>query len=81
VITIVDECLGRYDGPYLFGETPSLADAMFAPVCTRFRTYDVSLSRRTEAYRDTILAWPLMEEWAAEAAREPDEIEELDMEF
>lgn len=81
IITIVDECLARYDGPFLFGETPSLADAMYAPVCSRFQTYDVPLSRKTALYRDTILAWPLMQEWVAEAAREPDEIEELDMEF
>ena len=81
IITIVDDCLARYDGPYLFGERPSLADAMFAPVCTRFQTYDVALSRRTATYRDTILAWDLMVEWAEAAANEPDEIEELDMEF
>lgn len=81
IITIVDECLSRYDGPYLFGERPSLADAMFAPVCSRFQTYDVTVSRRTATYRDTILAWPLMAEWTEAALSEPDEIEELDMEF
>ncbi len=81
IVTIVDECLSRYDGPYLFGERPSLADAMFAPVCSRFRTYDVPVSRQTATYRDTILAWPLMEEWTEAALSEPDEIEELDMEF
>lgn len=81
VVTIFDECLTRYGGPYLFGARPSLADAMFAPVCTRFRTYDVPLPDRAAGYRDTILAWPLMMEWAEEASGEPDEIEELDMEF
>ncbi len=81
IVTIVDECLSRYSGPYLFGETPSLADAMLAPVCTRFVTYDVPVSDRTAAYRDTILAWPLMQEWTEAALAEPDEIEELDMEF
>lgn len=81
IVTIVEDCLGRYGGPYLFGKTPGLADAMYAPVCTRFRTYDVALTPQVAAYRDTILAWPLLIEWTEEAEREPDEIEELDMEF
>ncbi|MGU3538822.1 glutathione S-transferase family protein [Methylobacterium sp. A54F] len=81
IVTIFDDCLDRYGGPFLFGDHPTLADAMYAPVCTRFRTYDVDLPPRAAAYRDHILAWPLMTEWAAAAAAEPDEIEELDMEF
>lgn len=81
IVTIFDDCLDRYEGPYLFGARPCLADAMFAPVCTRFRTYDVALPPRAAAYRDTILHWPLMVEWAEAAADEPDEIEELEMEF
>ena len=81
IVTIFDDCLARYDGPYLFGERPTLADAMYAPVCTRFRTYDVKLPPRATAYRDAVLHWPLMVEWAEAAAEEPEEIEELDMEF
>ena len=81
IVTIFDDCLDRYEGPYLFGDRPCLADAMYAPVCTRFRTYDVALPPRAAAYRDTVLHWPLMIEWAEAAADEPDEIEELEMEF
>ena len=81
IVTIFEDCLERYGGPYLFGKTPSLADAMYAPVCTRFRTYDVPLPPLAAAYRDTILEWPLLIEWIEEAEREPEEIEELDMEF
>ncbi|AWN40593.1 glutathione S-transferase family protein [Methylobacterium durans] len=81
IVAIFDECLTRYEGPYLFGEAPTLADAMYAPVCTRFRTYDVALPPRANAYRDTILSWPLMVEWTEAAMNEPEEIEELDMEF
>jgi len=81
IVTIFDDCLDRYEGPFLFGAKPCLADAMYAPVCTRFRTYDVALPPRAAAYRDTILHWPLMVEWAEAAADEPDEIEELEMEF
>ena len=81
IVTIFDDCLDRYEGPFLFGRRPSLADAMYAPVCTRFRTYDVTLPPRATAYRDAILHWPPMIEWAEAAAQEPEEIEELDMEF
>ena len=81
ITTIFQDCLARSGGPFLFGARPNLADAMYAPVCTRFRTYDVALPYTAESYRDTILDWELMREWSAEAATEPDEIEELDMEF
>ena len=40
VIEIWSDCLRRYGGPWLFGER-SMADAMYAPVVTRFKTYDV----------------------------------------
>src|ERR1700744_4601521 len=43
VIAVWRECLMTYDGPYLFGDKPSMADAMYAPVATRFMTYDVRL--------------------------------------
>jgi glutathione S-transferase len=54
---------------------------MYAPVCTRFLTYDVELDDRSAAYCDAIMALPAMQEWIAAAAREPDELEELDVEF
>ncbi len=81
ICAIFEDCLSRSGGPYLFGARPTLADAMYAPVCTRFRTYDVALPFTAATYRDTILAWDLMNEWAALAESEPEEIEELDMEF
>ena len=81
IVTIWNECLVTYGGPYLFGETLSLADAMYAPVCTRFNTYDVKLDAGCDAYRRRILALPQMREWIAAAQDEPDELEELDVEF
>jgi glutathione S-transferase len=75
------DCLATYGGPFLFGAQRTLADAMFAPVVTRFITYDVSLDDACAAYCRTILAMPEMQEWTAKALAEPDEIEELDMEF
>ncbi len=81
VTTIWKECLDQYGGPYLFGAKPGAADAMYAPVCTRFLTYDVALDKVSAKYCDTIMALPAMHEWVAAAKLEPDELEELDVEF
>ena len=75
------ECLEAYGGPYLFGQTLTMADAMYAPVCTRFATYGVALDPACAAYSERILAWPAMQEWIAAAKQEPDDIEELEVEF
>jgi glutathione S-transferase len=77
---IWSECLSTYGGPYLFGAL-SVADAMYAPVCTRFRTYAVDLDPALTAYCETIFEWPLMREWTEGALAEPDEIIELEVEF
>jgi glutathione S-transferase len=78
--TIWTECLSRYGGPYLFGKL-SVADAMYAPVCTRFRTYAVPLEGALARYSERILEWPLMQEWTVGALAEPEEMIELDVEF
>jgi glutathione S-transferase len=80
ILSIWRGCLTAYKGPFLFGE-PSLADAMFAPVCSRFKTYDVKLDSETAAYCDRMLATKSMQEWTAAAMEEPEELEELDVEF
>jgi glutathione S-transferase len=81
VIAIWRECLAQYGGPYLFGAKPTVADAMYAPVCSRFVTYDVKLDAVCAAYRDRIMALPAMQEWINTAKTEPDDVEELDAEF
>ncbi|MGY9047760.1 glutathione S-transferase [Puniceibacterium antarcticum] len=81
VRTIWQECLDAYKGPFLMGDTPSVADAMFAPVCTRFRTYAVDMGPQLEVYIDHILAWAPMQEWTGGALAEPEEILELEVEF
>ena len=75
------ECLARYGGPFLFGAKRTMADAMFAPVVTRFLTYGVKLDAACAAYAQTIMVMPEMKDWVAAAQREPDDIEELDMDF
>ena len=67
-------------GPFLFGAF-SNADAMYAPVATRFVTYDVALDDVCAGYCQTIMALPVMQEWIDAAKGEPDDIEELEMEF
>jgi len=81
IVEIWSDCLATYGGPFLFGKTRGAADAMFAPVATRFQTYDVALPPACAAYRDTILAMPEMRAWTADAKLEPEEIELLDMDF
>jgi glutathione S-transferase len=79
--TIWTECLERYGGPFLFGAAPSVADAMYAPVCTRFRTYAVELPGPLQDYCGRIFDWQPMQEWTEAALAEPDEIIELEVEF
>ena len=81
IAAIWHECLVDYGGPYLFGTKPGLADAMYAPVVTRFLTYHVQLAPELAAYCQRIVTLPEMQEWIAAAKLEPDDIEELDMEF
>lgn len=79
--TIWAECIDSYGGPWLFGAEPTVADAMFAPVAQRFITYAVKLSPKSVAYCDTINSWDLMREWIEDARAEPDDMEELEIEF
>lgn len=81
VVAVWRECLRTYDGPYLFGDRPTLADAMYAPVCSRFVTYHVRLDRLCTDYCDTILHLPDMLEWIEAARAEPDAVDELEAEF
>lgn len=66
------DCRARFGrgGPFLFGAF-SNADAMYAPVVTRFQTYAVDLDDESRAYVDAVLALPAMRAWYADAAAEP----------
>jgi glutathione S-transferase len=57
-------------GDYLFGSWCA-ADAMFAPVVSRFRTYGVTLGALAQAYADTVWEWPAFASLVAEAHEEP----------
>ena len=81
MIAIWRECLAEWKGPFLFGPEPSMADAMYAPVCTRFLTYDVKLDSDCAAYCKAIMALPSMQDWIDGAKAEQEEVLELDVEF
>jgi glutathione S-transferase len=80
ITTIWRESFAAHHGPYLFGNL-TMADAMYAPVVTRFLTYDVKLDVDCAGYCDRIIALPDMVEWREAAMLEPEELEELDIEF
>jgi len=64
------ECLIRYGGPFLFGSFGA-ADAMYAPVVSRFHTYAVEVGERSRAYMDAVMALPAWGEWKEAALKEP----------
>jgi len=74
VMAIWRDCRKRFGerakGDFLFGRF-SIADATFAPIVTRFRTYKIKLERDAESYCETIIALPALQEWTASARNEP----------
>ena len=71
VETIWNDCRSRHGGrgPFLFGDF-SIADAMYAPVVSRLRTYGVTLAEKAGEYAAAIHALPAMQEWIAGAHAE-----------
>ncbi len=76
------ECRRRFgrEGPFLYGRF-SAADAMFAPVVTRFETYSIPVDDEVRAYMDAVLSTPAFLEWKAAGVQEPwvlehDEVDE-----
>ncbi len=72
IVAIWRDCRGRFgeEGDFLFGRFTN-ADAMFAPVVSRFATYGVSLDQVSRAYADAVLAMPEFAEWTEAAKAEP----------
>jgi glutathione S-transferase len=66
-----DGLLDASGGPFLFG-TFGAADAYFAPVCTRIRTYGLPANAKTQAYIERIWQLPAMQTWVADALAEHD---------
>jgi glutathione S-transferase len=72
VTAIWRDCRKRFGegGPFLFGGFTN-ADAMYAPVVSRFRTYKVELEAEAQAYTDAVWALPALQEWLTAAKNEP----------
>jgi glutathione S-transferase len=72
----IDALWSQAKGPFLFGAFGA-ADAMYAPVVLRFRTYEVRVTNRE--YAEAMLALPAMREWIEAAEREPETIPQFDL--
>lgn len=72
----IDAIWSQAKGPFLFGAFGA-ADAMYAPVALRFRTYEVRVANRE--YAEAMLALPAMQEWIEAAGREPESIPQFDL--
>src|SRR5262245_8103388 len=68
--TMWSECLARSGGPFLFGRF-SAADAMYAPVVSRFHTYAIAVSDSARRYMESMIALPAWAEWTRAALAEP----------
>lgn len=79
ICEIWETCLSEFGHhEYLFGDF-SIADAFFAPVVMRFRTYGVSLAPALEAYCERIANHPAVAQWVNDALAEPERIEKYDI--
>jgi glutathione S-transferase len=72
IAAIWRDCRRRFGagGPHLFGRF-TIADAMFAPVASRFRTYQIALDGQAQSYADALFAHPPLQEWESAARAEP----------
>jgi glutathione S-transferase len=76
------DCRARFgaDGPFLFGRF-SAADAMYAPVVSRFHTYAVELGATSAAYMEAMMGLPAWQEWYAAALKEEWLLEEDEIDW
>lgn len=77
---IWSDCRERHgaDGPFLFGRF-SIVDAMYAPVVSRFKSYDLTDDKSALDYMETIIRLPAMQDWYSDAADEPWTIERVEV--
>jgi len=76
-IARIVEIWGAARGPFLFGPFCA-ADAMYAPVVLRIRTYEVELPPVCRAYADAVLALPALQEWMRGAERETESLPQFE---
>ena len=71
ILSAWESAFATYGGPFLFG-TLSVADCMYAPVVSRFFTYDVDVSASVQSYMDRMMALPAMQAWRRASQAELD---------
>ena len=76
-IARIGEIWNECRGPFLFGAFCA-ADAMYAPVVLRFRTYEVELQGACRAYADAVLALPALQEWIRDAEGETESLAQFE---
>lgn len=74
VFAIWSDCAERFGGGWLFGRF-SVADAMYAPIVFRFRTYGVALPQSARSYADRVLESRAIQRWLAAAESETEVVE------
>lgn len=74
ITELLGDCLERSGGPFLLGRF-SIADAFFAPVASRFTTYDIEVAAPIGAWMDRIAGLEAMQDWQREAEAETEVIE------
>jgi glutathione S-transferase len=72
ILKIWTDARAAHGGPFLFGDF-SIADCMYAPVCSRFRTYGIDMPDAAQAYVDRMFALPAMVDWGRDAKKEVEE--------
>ena len=70
VAQIWNEALGRSGGPFLFGKTFGIADAMYTPVVSRFRSYGLPIDGAAKGYLDAVWNHPAVQAWIDGARKE-----------
>ena len=80
ILSMWSDCRTRFGvgGPFLFGAFGA-ADAMYAPVVLRFRTYAVELPPPCRAYADAMLELPALREWIEAAEREAESLPQFEI--
>lgn len=66
MVALWDELLSRHDGPFLFNDW-SIADAFYTPAATRFASYDLPRTARSDTYISELMADPDFQDWEAQA--------------
>ncbi len=65
------DCLAKHGGPYLFGDTFTIADGMFAPIVNRLAIYELSDHPAVKSYSETLSDLQAWKDWAEASAKEP----------